>query len=142
MVSGFQVIPDTDDDVTVGTLGSAVEGAPEEGAPVEEAETEKAALPTGEEASLEEANIDTVATEIVDGDRSQPEETEVAARQVSIQMKWGSREKVPVGMPYWATAVTLLDSDEVCSRLMSSCSTKKKKKKKRFSERVVAAFFQ
>lgn len=88
MVSGFQVIPDTDDDVTAGTLGSAVEGALEEGAPVEEAETEKAALPTGEGASLEEANIDTVATEIVDGDRSQPEETEVAARQVSILMKW------------------------------------------------------
>nr|XP_019565801.1 PREDICTED: amphiphysin isoform X3 [Rhinolophus sinicus] len=81
---GNLVIPDTDDDVTVGTLGSAVEGAPEEGAPVEEAETEKAALPTGEGASLEEANIDTVATEIVDGDRSQPEETEVAARQEKV----------------------------------------------------------
>lgn len=87
MVSGFQVIPDTDADVTVRTLGSAVEGAPEEGPPVEEAETEKTALPTGEGASLEEANIDTVATEVVDGDRSQPEETEVAARQVSFLMK-------------------------------------------------------
>lgn len=83
-VEGAVVIPDTDDDVTAGTLGSAVEGAPEEGAPVEEAETEKAALPTGEGASLEEANIDTVATEIVDGDRSQPEETEVAARQEKV----------------------------------------------------------
>lgn len=83
-VEGAVVIPDTDDDVTVGTLGSAVEGAPEEGAPVEEAETEKAALPTGEGASLEEDNIDTVATEIVDGDRSQPEETEVAARQEKV----------------------------------------------------------
>ncbi|XP_019565799.2 amphiphysin isoform X4 [Rhinolophus sinicus] len=83
-VEGAVVIPDTDDDVTMGTLGSAVEGAPEEGAPVEEAETEKAALPTGEGASLEEANIDTVATEIVDGDRSQPEETEVAACQEKV----------------------------------------------------------
>lgn len=83
-VEGAVVIPDTDDDVTVGTLGSAVEGAPEEGAPVEEAETEKAALPTGEGASLEEDNIETVATEIVDGDRSQPEETEVAARQEKV----------------------------------------------------------
>ncbi|XP_032944652.1 amphiphysin [Rhinolophus ferrumequinum] len=78
------VIPDTDADVTVRTLGSAVEGAPEEGAPVEEAETEKAALPTGEGASLEEANIDTVATEVIDGDRSQPEDTEVAAHQEKV----------------------------------------------------------
>ncbi|KAM5204378.1 amphiphysin isoform 7-T7 [Hipposideros larvatus] len=70
------IMPGSDADVTVETLVSA-----EEGSPVEEAETEKAALPTVEEVGLEGAKIDTAATEVVDGDRSQPEGTEAAARQ-------------------------------------------------------------
>lgn len=78
MFSDFQIIPGPDANETIGTLVSTVEGAPVEGA-----ETEKAALPTGEGASLEEAKIDTGTTEVVDSDRSQPEETEAAAPQVS-----------------------------------------------------------
>ncbi|XP_019486581.1 PREDICTED: amphiphysin isoform X5 [Hipposideros armiger] len=70
------IMPGSDADVTVETLVSA-----EEGSPVEEAETEKAALPTVEEVGLEGPKIDTAATEVVDGDRSQPEGTEAAARQ-------------------------------------------------------------
>nr|XP_044626545.1 amphiphysin isoform X3 [Equus asinus] len=68
------IIPGTEADVTVGISMPAAEGAP-----VEEAETEKAALPAGEGASLEEARIDAEATETVDSDRSQPEETAAAA---------------------------------------------------------------
>ncbi|XP_044626540.2 amphiphysin isoform X4 [Equus asinus] len=68
------IIPGTEADVTVGISMPAAEGAP-----VEEAETEKAALPAGEGASLEEARIDAEATEAVDSDRSQPEETAAAA---------------------------------------------------------------
>ncbi|XP_011374993.1 amphiphysin isoform X2 [Pteropus vampyrus] len=73
------IIPSTDADGIVGTLLSAGEGTP-----VEEAETEKAALPPGEEASLEETKIDTVTTEVIDSDRSQPEETETAAIQEKV----------------------------------------------------------
>ncbi|XP_006925398.1 amphiphysin isoform X2 [Pteropus alecto] len=73
------IIPSTDADGIVGTLLSAGEGTP-----VEEGETEKAALPPGEEASLEETKIDTVTTEVIDSDRSQPEETETAAIQEKV----------------------------------------------------------
>lgn len=83
LVSVLQIIPSTVADGIVGTLLSAGEGTP-----VEEAETEKAALPPGEEASLEETKIDTVTTEVIDSDRSQPEETETAAIQVSVLVKW------------------------------------------------------
>lgn len=78
-VEGAVTMPGSDADVTVGTSVSAVEGSP-----VEEAETEKAALPTVEEVGLEGAKIDTGATEVVDGDRSQPEGTEAAARQEKV----------------------------------------------------------
>ncbi|XP_058426688.1 amphiphysin isoform X3 [Diceros bicornis minor] len=74
-VEGAVIVPGTDADVTVGTSVT-------EGAPVEEAETEKSPLPAGEGASLEEARIDTEATEVVDSDRSPPEEIEAAAPQV------------------------------------------------------------
>lgn len=67
------------------TVGISMPAA--EGAPVEEAETEKAALPAGEGASLEEARIDAEATEAVDSDRSQPEETAAAAPPVSALVK-------------------------------------------------------
>lgn len=78
-VEGAVIIPGPDANETIGTLVSTVEGAP-----VEVAETEKAALPTGEGASLEEAKIDTGTTEVVDSDRSQPEETEAAAPQEKV----------------------------------------------------------
>ncbi|XP_058426680.1 amphiphysin isoform X2 [Diceros bicornis minor] len=71
------IVPGTDADVTVGTSVT-------EGAPVEEAETEKSPLPAGEGASLEEARIDTEATEVVDSDRSPPEEIEAAAPQAKV----------------------------------------------------------
>lgn len=83
LVSVLQIIPSTDADGVVGTLVSAVEGTP-----VEEAETEKAALPTGEGASLGEAKIDTATTEVIDSNTSHPEETETAAIQVSVLVKW------------------------------------------------------
>ncbi|XP_014651563.1 PREDICTED: amphiphysin [Ceratotherium simum simum] len=76
-MEGAVIVPGTDADVTVGTSVT-------EGAPVEEAETEKAALPAGEGASLEEARIDTEATEVVDSDRSPPEEIEAAAPQEKV----------------------------------------------------------
>ncbi|XP_030163582.1 amphiphysin isoform X2 [Lynx canadensis] len=73
------VVPGTDADVTVATLVSAAEEAL-----VEEAEMEKAALPTGEGAGVEEARTDADAAQAVDGDRSQPEESEVAAPQEKV----------------------------------------------------------
>ncbi|XP_058581430.1 amphiphysin isoform X4 [Neofelis nebulosa] len=73
------VVPGTDADVTVATLVSAAEEAP-----VEEAEMEKAALPTGEGAGVEEARTDADTAQAVDGDRSQPEESEVAAPQEKV----------------------------------------------------------
>ncbi|XP_058426672.1 amphiphysin isoform X1 [Diceros bicornis minor] len=76
-VEGAVIVPGTDADVTVGTSVT-------EGAPVEEAETEKSPLPAGEGASLEEARIDTEATEVVDSDRSPPEEIEAAAPQAKV----------------------------------------------------------
>lgn len=85
-VPGLQVVPGTDADVTVATLVSAAEEAP-----VEEAEMEKAALPTGEGAGVEEARTDADTAQAVDGDRSQPEESEVAAPQVSVPVKWRLR---------------------------------------------------
>lgn len=91
MVSGLQLIPATDADVTAGTLVPAAERAP-----VGEAETEKVTLPAGEGASSEEAKIDTEATEAVDGDRPQPVETEAAATQVHVLANGGSREITPI----------------------------------------------
>nr|XP_019815016.1 PREDICTED: amphiphysin-like [Bos indicus] len=76
---GLQIIPGTEADVTAGTLVPAAEGVP-----VEEAETEKAALPAGAGASLEEAKTDIEATEAIDGDRSQLEETEAVAAQEKV----------------------------------------------------------
>uniref|UniRef100_A0A8D1YMJ6 Amphiphysin n=2 Tax=Sus scrofa TaxID=9823 RepID=A0A8D1YMJ6_PIG len=73
------IIPGTDVDVTAGTFVPAAEGAP-----VEEVETDKVALSAGEEASLEEAKIDAEATEAVESDISQPEETEVVAVQEKV----------------------------------------------------------
>ncbi|XP_023105980.2 amphiphysin isoform X6 [Felis catus] len=73
------VVPGTDADVTVATLVPAAEEAP-----VEEAEMEKAALPTGEGAGVEEARTDADTAQAVDGDRSQPEESEVAAPQEKV----------------------------------------------------------
>ncbi|XP_049498718.1 amphiphysin isoform X2 [Panthera uncia] len=73
------VVPGTDADVTVATLVSAAEEAP-----VEEAEMEKAALPTGEGAGVEEARTDADTAQAMDGDRSQPEESEVAAPQEKV----------------------------------------------------------
>ncbi|XP_043444472.1 amphiphysin isoform X7 [Prionailurus bengalensis] len=73
------VVPGTDADVTVATLVSAAEEAP-----VEEAEMEKAALPTGEGAGVEEARTDADTAQAVDGDRSQPEESEVTAPQEKV----------------------------------------------------------
>ncbi|XP_047707031.1 amphiphysin isoform X2 [Prionailurus viverrinus] len=73
------VVPGTDADVTVATLVSAAEEAP-----VEEAEMEKAALPTGEGPGVEEARTDADTAQAVDGDRSQPEESEVAAPQEKV----------------------------------------------------------
>ncbi|XP_045350328.1 amphiphysin isoform X1 [Leopardus geoffroyi] len=78
-VEGAVVVPGTDADVTVATLVSAAEEAP-----VEEAEMEKAALPTGEGAGVEEARTDADTAQAVDGDRSQPEESEVAAPQEKV----------------------------------------------------------
>lgn len=91
LVSGLQLIPATDADVTAGTLVPAAEGGP-----VGEAETEKVTLPAGEGASSEEAKIDTEATEAVDGDRPQPVETEAAATQVHVLVNGGSREVTPI----------------------------------------------
>ncbi|XP_027394962.1 amphiphysin [Bos indicus x Bos taurus] len=76
---GAAIIPGTEADVTAGTLVPAAEGVP-----VEEAETEKAALPAGAGASLEEAKTDIEATEAIDGDRSQLEETEAVAAQEKV----------------------------------------------------------
>uniref|UniRef100_A0A4X1UTU0 Amphiphysin n=1 Tax=Sus scrofa TaxID=9823 RepID=A0A4X1UTU0_PIG len=73
------IIPGTDVDVTAGTFVPAAEGAP-----VEEVETDKVALSAGEEASSEEAKIDAEATEAVESDISQPEETEVVAVQEKV----------------------------------------------------------
>ncbi|XP_043444467.1 amphiphysin isoform X2 [Prionailurus bengalensis] len=78
-VEGAVVVPGTDADVTVATLVSAAEEAP-----VEEAEMEKAALPTGEGAGVEEARTDADTAQAVDGDRSQPEESEVTAPQEKV----------------------------------------------------------
>ncbi|XP_023105975.2 amphiphysin isoform X1 [Felis catus] len=78
-VEGAVVVPGTDADVTVATLVPAAEEAP-----VEEAEMEKAALPTGEGAGVEEARTDADTAQAVDGDRSQPEESEVAAPQEKV----------------------------------------------------------
>uniref|UniRef100_A0A5G2R5I4 Amphiphysin n=1 Tax=Sus scrofa TaxID=9823 RepID=A0A5G2R5I4_PIG len=78
-VEGAAIIPGTDVDVTAGTFVPAAEGAP-----VEEVETDKVALSAGEEASLEEAKIDAEATEAVESDISQPEETEVVAVQEKV----------------------------------------------------------
>uniref|UniRef100_A0A452REX2 SH3 domain-containing protein n=1 Tax=Ursus americanus TaxID=9643 RepID=A0A452REX2_URSAM len=77
LVSGLQVLPGTDADVTVGTSVSATEEALGE-----EAEMEKAALPAGEGAAFEEARTDTDTTQAAESDRSQPEEPEAAAPQV------------------------------------------------------------
>uniref|UniRef100_A0A673U3M6 Amphiphysin n=1 Tax=Suricata suricatta TaxID=37032 RepID=A0A673U3M6_SURSU len=68
------VLPGTEVDVTVGTLVSAAEEAP-----VEEAEVEKAALPTGEG-----AGVDADTTQAVEGDGSQPEESEAAVPQEKV----------------------------------------------------------
>uniref|UniRef100_A0A4X1USW5 Amphiphysin n=1 Tax=Sus scrofa TaxID=9823 RepID=A0A4X1USW5_PIG len=78
-VEGAAIIPGTDVDVTAGTFVPAAEGAP-----VEEVETDKVALSAGEEASSEEAKIDAEATEAVESDISQPEETEVVAVQEKV----------------------------------------------------------
>ena len=78
-VEGAAIIPGTDVDVTAGTFVPAAEGAP-----VEEVETDKVALSAGEEPSLEEAKIDAEATEAVESDISQPEETEVVAVQEKV----------------------------------------------------------
>lgn len=92
LVSGLQIIPGTDAGVTAGTFVPAAEGAP-----VEEVETDKVALSAGEEASLEEAKIDAEATEAVESDISQPEETEVVAVQVRVLVKGGPAEMAPAG---------------------------------------------
>lgn len=92
LVSGLQIIPGTDVDVTAGTFVPAAEEAP-----VEEVETDKVALSAGEEASLEEAKIDAEATEAVESDISQPEETEVVAVQVRVLVKGGPAEMAPAG---------------------------------------------
>uniref|UniRef100_A0A673TUY1 Amphiphysin n=1 Tax=Suricata suricatta TaxID=37032 RepID=A0A673TUY1_SURSU len=73
-VEGAVVLPGTEVDVTVGTLVSAAEEAP-----VEEAEVEKAALPTGEG-----AGVDADTTQAVEGDGSQPEESEAAVPQEKV----------------------------------------------------------
>ncbi|XP_047609155.1 amphiphysin isoform X2 [Phacochoerus africanus] len=78
-VEGAAIIPGTDADVTAGTFVPAAEGPP-----VEEVETDKVALSAGEEASSEEAKIDAEATEAVESDISQPEETEVVAVQEKV----------------------------------------------------------
>lgn len=92
LVSGLQIIPGTDAGVTAGTFVPAAEEAP-----VEEVETDKVALSAGEEASLEEAKIDAEATEAVESDISQPEETEVVAVQVRVLVKGGPAEMAPAG---------------------------------------------
>lgn len=81
-MSGLQVLPGTDADVTVGTSVSATEEALGE-----EAEMEKAALPAGEGAAFEEARTDTDTTQAAESDRSRPEEPEAAAPQVSVPGK-------------------------------------------------------
>lgn len=82
--------------MTAGTLVPAAEGIP-----VEEAETEKVALTPGAGAGLEEAKTDTGATEAIDGDRSQLEETEAAATQVRVLVSEVSWEVVATGTLCW-----------------------------------------
>ncbi|XP_069318060.1 amphiphysin [Eulemur rufifrons] len=71
MISNL-IVPGTEADVAA------------EGVPVEEAEAEKEALPAGEGASLEEAKVETEITEVVEGDRPQPEEPEAAVPQEKV----------------------------------------------------------